>query len=360
MFKLILVSLLLGASLMASRPAESIPAADSAVRAGLPVPQNPGGSFPATPASTPTQVASRRLSATAPELTVLVNANLRAGAGTTYRVVGGARAGAILPVTGRTVGWYQVWWRGQQAWIHAGLVRASAAAQHAPWNASPAPAQSVPTTPPTRTPSALPELVVLGPDTVYPVRAQVVRGWDYEFIDVSAQYDLEVYRDVFGMLAHQIDDENRKLRPDKKPIASNGPIRITLIDAAPHPDAGCPGWGWAPERATYAGDPFGLPQDPCLVEHSLRPEADGHGAVLLTGWSYADGRTIAVGAYGPTAADWSTTYIAERITRPAAIGPADRPDFSQPLYAPLGRAAKVDGRWTWTEPFVRIVPAQIR
>ena len=74
----------------------------------------------------------------------------------------------------------------------------------------------------------------------------------------------------------------------------------------------------------------------------------------------ATGRQIAVGAFGPTGADWSTTYIAERITWPATLGPADRPDFSQPLYAPLGRAAKVDGRWTWTEPFVRIVPAQIR
>ena len=49
---------------------------------------------------------------------------------------------------------------------------------------------------------------MLGPDTQYPVRARVIRGWDYEFVDLSAAYDIVVYRDVFGMLAHQIDDEN--------------------------------------------------------------------------------------------------------------------------------------------------------
>jgi hypothetical protein len=44
----------------------------------------------------------------------------------------------------------------------------------------------------------LPDLVVLGPDTQYPVRARVVRGWDYQLVDLASQYDIVVYRDVFG------------------------------------------------------------------------------------------------------------------------------------------------------------------
>ena len=102
---------------------------------------------------------------------------------------------------------------------------------------------------------------MLGPDTQYPVRARVIRGWDYEFVDLSTQYDIMVYRDVFGMLAHQIDDDNvqRYKRPSR--FAKYGPIRITLIDAQPHPDPNCPGWGWAPDRDTFV-DPYGMTQNP--------------------------------------------------------------------------------------------------
>ncbi len=190
------------------------------------------------------------------------------------------------------------------------------------------------------------------------MRARVVRGWDYEFVDLSAAYDIVVYRDVFGMLAHQIDDDNiRRYYPNKRRLGANGPLRVTLVDAQPHPDAGCPGWGWAAERETYTSDPLGMMQNGCLVQHSLRPSGDGHGAGLLIGWSYGAGNTVAVGAYGPTGADWSTTYFAELIVWPANLGPADRPDFSQPLYQPLGAAHKEDGRWVWQDPFAEVVPA---
>lgn len=192
---------------------------------------------------------------------------------------------------------------------------------------------------------------------VYPVRARVVRGWDYEFMDLSAHYDIVVYRDVFGMLSHQIDDENRRRYwPNKPPFGTDGPIRITLIDAQPHPDPACPGWGWAPDQQTYA-DPLGMAQNPCFVQHALYPLADGHGAVLWDGWYWGTGTTVAVAAYGPTGADWSTTFFAERIIWPATLGPADRPDFTLPLYAPLGGVHKEDGRWVWHDPFVQIVPA---
>ena len=78
-----------------------------------------------------------------------------------------------------------------------------------PGPTSPPPAAAPTSAPPPPSASGPhPDLVVLGPDTQYPVRARVIHGWGYEFVDLSSQYDIVVYRDVFGMLAHQIDDEN--------------------------------------------------------------------------------------------------------------------------------------------------------
>lgn len=317
------------------------------------------------PSPTPTQTVTAVPET--PAVTLSANANLRAGPGTAYPVIGGGRAGQVLPVLAR----YGGWWQTLRGWVSGALAQPNAAAAtpgRVPELASvPAPPTSTPV-PPTSTPTSpapadagLPpyrERVVLGADTQYPVRARVVQGWDYEFVDLSAAYDIVVYRDVFGMLAHQIDDDNiRRYYPNKRRLGANGPIRVTLVDAQPHPDAGCPSWGWAPERETYTSDPLGMMQDRCLVQHSLRPTGDGHGALLLVGWSYGAGNTVAVGAYGPTGADWSTTYFAELIVWPASLGPADRPDFSQPLYQPLGAAHKADGRWVWQNAFVQIVPA---
>ncbi len=319
-----------------------------------------------TATASPTTAASPTVTSTAtparPELVVLRNANLRGGPGTVYPIIGAARAGDRLAVTGR----YRDWWRvalpsDRTAWLWGNLAEANGLALRAPT------VTDIPPTPQAKAKaevkveaknSSLPDLVVLGPDTVYPVRARVVRGWDYEFVDLSEHYDIVVYRDVFGMLSHQIDDENRlRYWPNKPPIGTTGPIRITLIDAQPHPDPACPGWGWAPDRETYIGDPLGMMQEPCLVQHALFPLGDGHGAVLWMGAYWGIGYTVAVAAYGPTGADWSTTFFAERITWPATLGPADRPDFALPLYAPLGGAHKEDGRWVWHDPFVQIVPA---
>lgn len=300
-----------------------------------------------------------------PAVTLTANANLRAGPGTAYPVIGGGRTGQVLPVLARYTGW----WQTPRGWVSGTLAQPNTAAgtpgrvpelAHvpAPPTSTPAPPTSTPKPP---TDAGLPphqDRVVLGSDTQYPVRARVVQGWDYEFVDLSAAYDFIVYRDVFGMLAHQIDDENiRRHTPNKPRLGANGPVRITLVDAQPHPDPNCPGWGWAPDRDTYMGDPLGMLRESCRTQHSLTPEGDGHGAVLLTGSAVGWGLTVAVGAYGPTGADWSTTYFAERIIWPATLGPADRPDFALPLYAPLGGAHKEAGRWVWLDPFVRIVPA---
>ncbi len=322
----------------------------------------------ATPTATDTATPpSATPTSEGPAVVVRANANIRSGPGTAYPIIGGARTGDRLSVTGRFSDWWRVAFAGRTGWIWGALVTPNATAAQAPEVTNlptlevKAEAKAEPTPTSTSTLSSaspLPDLVVLGPETLCPVRARVVQGWDYEFVDLSAAYDIVVYRDVFGMLAHQIDDDNiRRYYPNKRRLGANGPIRVTLVDAQPHPDGGCPGWGWVPERETYAGDPLGLIQDRCLVQHSLRPVGDGHGALLLVGWSYGAGNTVAVGAYGPTGVDWSTTYFAELIVWPASLGPADRPDFSQPLYQPLGVAHKEDGRWVWQDPFVQIVPA---
>ena len=136
------------------------------------------------------------------------------------------------------------------------------------------------------------------------------------------------------MLAHQIDDENVQRYRRKSRFAQYGPLRITMLDAQPHPNPNCLGWAWAPDRDTFA-DPYGMTQNPCRVEHSLFPQGDGVGTTLQIGWAYLAGTTVAVGAAGPHLADVSTTFLAETLPWPATLGPADRPDFSQALYRPL-------------------------
>ena len=173
-------------------------------------------------------------------------------------------------------------------------------------------------------------------------------------MDLSTQYDIVVYRDVFGMLAHQIDDDNVQHYNRTSRFVEYGPLRITLIDAQPHPDPNCPGWGWAPDRDTFV-DPFGMTRNPCRIEHSLFPTGDGVGATLLLGWGYSAGTTLAVGAAGLTLADLSTTVIADALPRPRSIR-NNPPDYSQPLYQPLGQAYREGDRWGWHDPFVQIVP----
>jgi len=287
-------------------------------------------------------------------------ANVRSGPSTAYPIISGARVGQRLPVIGQAGGWWQITFAERTGWVWGALLTPNAAAQQAPL------VKDLPPLPPTQTPApmiaptpqpvAQADLVALGPETQYPVRARVIRGWGYEFVDLSAAYDIVVYRDVFGMLAHQIDDENVRRYRRQSRFERFGPLRITLVDAQPHPDPGCAGWGWAPDRDTFV-DPYGMPQDPCRVEHSLFPQGDGAGTTLLIGWGYNAGITLAIGAAGSRLADASTTFLAETLPWSANLGPADRPDFTQPLYRPLGAAHREDGRWIWQDAFAQIVPA---
>ena len=316
-----------------------------------------------TPSVTATQLPTRAPSPAsptatatpeAPTVTLRTNANLRAGPGTAYPVIGGGKTGQTLVVTGRANGSVDsrlvTWWRTSQGWVTGSLVTANAAARTVPFvtDVPPPPASEVKAeakvevvlTSTLTSTSPLPDLVVLGPDTQYPVRARVVRGWDYEFVDLSTQYDIVLYRDVFGQLAHQIDDANVTQHNQPRRFGVAGPKRITLIDFQPHPDAQCAGWGWAPERDTFV-DPLGMNQEPCLVEHSLWPNGDGLGALITAGWGYATQTTLAVAAGGPTLGESEHNHV-RRPPAPAvqSIRAASR---LQPAALSGAGAGDVDG-----------------
>jgi len=123
-----------------------------------------------------------------PSVTLSTHANLRAGPGTAYPVIGGGRTGQVLPVLAQFGGW----WQTPRGWVSGTLAQPNAAAGTpgrvpglasvpAPPTSTPAPPTSTPI-PPTPADAGLPpyrESLVLGPDTQYPVRARVVQGWGH-------------------------------------------------------------------------------------------------------------------------------------------------------------------------------------
>ena len=267
------------------------------VAAATPTADSPSTVTPiasASPSPTPTLAPTAAATALPPTATLIpagpavvvqANANLRGGPGTAYPIIGAARPGQRLLVLGQAGGWWQVRLDERTGWIWGGLVTPNAAAEQAPEVKDIPPLIEVKakdevkveigatSTSTLTSASVLPDLIVLGPETQYPVRARVIRGWDYELVDASSAYDIVVYRDVFGMLAHQIDDENVQRYRRKSRFAQFGPLRITLVDAQPHPNPNCLGWGWAPDRDTFV-DPYGMTQNPCRVEHSLFPQGE--------------------------------------------------------------------------------------
>lgn len=102
--------------------------------------------------------------------------NLRAGPGTNYQVVGEARSGETLPITGRsaTGDWWQVVAPdGQTAWVNAGLVEASGAERVTQVEAPP---------PPTANPAASGGLWVLVADSAADFPGPIQnRKWYYHW-----------------------------------------------------------------------------------------------------------------------------------------------------------------------------------
>jgi hypothetical protein len=287
------------------------------------------------------------------------NANIRSGPGTAYQVIGAARAGQRLSVLARAKGWWQVTLGARTGWLWGGLATANAAARQAPeiTNLPPATSSS-PAVAPTPQPVALPDLVVLGPDTHYPVRAKVVRGWSYELIDDSAAYDFVVQRDVFGMLAHELDDERvtRYRKPSFFSFTPDGVLRIHLVDWAPHPNPDCAAQGYGmTDRVDFGGDPLGLNTNACIDNRSLYPLVDGQGAAI--GYRCNGVCAFAVAGPGANVQSLMLTAFGEALPRPPLLSPVDRADFSGPFYRPLGEAHWDATFWRWSDPFVEVVPA---
>lgn len=307
-----------------------------------------------------------------PELVVLRAANLRAGPGTEYPVIGGAPAGAALAVQARNP--EGTWWQvalGRSAWIWDGLVEANAAAQSAPV------AHDIPTPPPSATPApptAVPapaappvaEVVVLGSDTVYPVRARRFIGAGYEIVDASSQYDLVLHRDVYGAVARQFWGDRLY---GKHPAG----IHITLIDPEAPPECAivcksCPG---QPTIARHLA-PIRLSNDwrgDCHARSLSATYGDGQGATIWVGCAYDSGDAlgiqtnpeecfVTITAPGPYLTDLLvsatiTTFNWLVVQNYYAM----TPDFSQAPFTPhLGRAHKEGDQWRWEDPFVEVTP----
>jgi len=317
-----------------------------------------------TPSATPTPAG--------PELVVLRAANLRAGPRTEYPVIGGAQAGAAFSVLARNP--EGTWWQvalapGRSGWIWGGLVEANAATQRAPV------AQDIPAPPPTATPApptAIPtlvsppiaEVVVLGPDTVYPVRAHRFVGAGYELVDASSQYDLVLHRDVYGAVARQFWGDRLY---GKHPRG----IHITLIDPEAPPECAivcksCPG---QPTIARHLA-PIRLSNDwrgDCHARSLSASYGDGQGATIWVGCAYDSGDAlgiqtdpeecyVAIAAPGPYLTDLLvsatiTTFNWLVVQNYYAM----TPDFSQGPFTPhLGRAHKEGDQWRWEDPFVEV------
>ena len=314
----------------------------------------PAPTVPSTPAATATPEP--------PAVMVESAANVRSGPSTAYPIIGGARVGQRLPVIGQYGDWWQITLAGRTGWIWGALVTPNAAAQQAPQVKDLPPLPPTQTPAPTAAPSPQPvaqaDLVVLGPETQYPVRARVVRGWDYELVDASTGYDFVVHRDVFGMLAHQLDAERvtRYHRPSFFSFTPDGMFRIYLVDWAPHPNAECAARGYGTTALVdFGGDPLGLNTNVCVDNHSLYPLGDGEGAAI--GYRCNGQCALAVAAPGANLPSLVLTAFAEALPRPATLGPAGRADFGSEVYRPLGQGRWDVTLWRWADPFVEVVPA---
>jgi len=323
-------------------------------------PTRPAPTYTPTPTETPTRTATT--TPESPAVLVESAANVRAGPGTVYPIIGGARAGQRLPVIGQYGDWWQIMISGRIGWIWGALVTPNAAARQAPQVKDLPPPPPTQTPAPTAAPSPQPvsqaDLVLLGPETHYPVRARVVRGWDYELVDASTAYDFVVQRDVFGMLAHQLDAERvtRYHRPSFLSFTPDGVFQIYLVDWAPHPNAECAARGYGTTALVdFGGDPLGLNTNICIDNHSLYPLGDGEGTAI--GYRCNGQCALAVAAPGTNLPSLVLTAFAEALPRPATLGPAGRADFSSEVYRPLGQGHWDATLWRWADPFVEVVSA---
>lgn len=197
---------------------------------------------------------------------------------------------------------------------------------------------------------AMQSVVVLGPDTQYPVRARVVRGWGYELVDDSVGYDWLIQRDDFGRVAH--DYWGNVDLYDRHPAG----IRITLLDYRPDP-ACTPDGSQCPPLVPVAVSSGGE------NDHQLTfAFGDGAGAQVWVGCADDTKRYnpqecfVVVQSSGAHLTDIvvTATILAHNLQLKQVESAT--PDFMLPVFAPLGQAYREGDQWRWANPFLVVIP----
>lgn len=283
-------------------------------------------------------------------------------------MAGHARKGSTLPVVARYGDWYEL---SGGRWIYGGkgFVAPNSGAKSAPK------AKVIPPTPtprptpkPTATPrprSSLPpmqDVVVLGPNTKFPVRARVFRGWGYEIVDKSKKWDVVMYRDVLGYVLH------KATHPDGTPLVdwkkyTNG-VRFTIMD--PYYGGHCP-------RVLHLGNiTIRIPEDKSeapvqlndwagteCTHWAMASEGDGAGAQISYGCTfiYHNPREcfIAIHRSGP----YLTSLVVSTFRDALNVYFHEFYDRNKSPYTLMGTAHKdqTTSQWHWTNPFLKVVPA---
>jgi len=310
-----------------------------------------------TPTSMPTATDSPTPTLSVPQVTALWGVNVRSGPGT----AGSLAAGDVRVLTGQNQAgtWYQFDYGERLGWVYGKLVTVSAdhpipVVKDIPL--APAPA-STPASPVAGTTG---DIVVLGPDTVYPVRAHIVRGWGYEIVDDSTQYDILIYRDVFGAVQHAAGEEYMRLFKEQLanqpgiPAPGNTILSVHLTDWIPNPDPACAQYGLAPE--SLGAPDFGVSQ-PCSNggRALFDSYSDGTGG-LVAGGCGPLGCDVSVKSNGSHLNDLFLTVLGDML--PAVPNWPYRADFAYPVYAPLGPDHWNGCFWEWSDPWAEIVPVQ--
>ena len=313
--------------------------------------QSPPGTA-AEAVSTATPVANSVSTPASQVIDGIPGLRLRSGPSLSHAVLRTLLPGARLNVTGRSADatWLAVDYRGLSGWVAARYV------QHPPANLPVVPSVAATTSTPTPLPaistpvasvppsaSAAPAaLVMLGPDTAWPVRAERITGWGYEFVDASTQWDLILHRDVFGTVAHSF------WGPALYERHPHG-IRITLID--PVWDQRCP--------SPLAPIPL-MAGEPCLLEGF----GDGTGAQIYVGCAVASQHYtdpvecfITIVSGGEHLSDIVAAATVTGYNLLVAGYPGRTPDFAKAPFTPLlGDAFREGDQWRWRNLFLEVTP----
>ncbi len=263
--------------------------------------------------------------------------NLRAGPDTNHPILERLSRNTQLLVFGRSQDgtWLAVLAGERKGWVATRYVQPISPSATALTPATPTPTPTATPAPPRQ------NTVVLDPGTSWPVRADQILGWGYEFVDASQGYDWVLHRDVYGQVAHAF--WGAKLY-DRHPHG----IRITLID--PVWEEGCP--------SPVAPVPL-VAGSRCLLEGF----GDGAGAMVYAGCAVASDHFydpqscyIAIAADGPHVGD---AVLAATITAQNMLvaGYAGRtPDLARYPFNPLlGEAYRDGDQWRWRQPYLEVL-----